>query len=617
MKLLFIGDLQFGRNKDKTCNINIPDNILKIFNSVDVLFFNLETVLIDKNFDSDKYKLKNKDINIYSYGEPNVKYLKENINKPMFVSTINNHTFDYNVEGYYNTLQILDKYNYIFTVEKSYYIDDKFIFLNATDHWTILDKNINNYPENTKLWDKNCLLINSYEKEIYTYKLISHLNKIKGNRKIIFSIHWGKNFQSKHNNEITYLQPKYETFFKQLCNMGADVVFGHGSHHIVRKPCEIYNNKLIIYGLGDFTGDFTYKPEFNTDKNMMIIFNTDNSSMEKILLSGHYKSYQNDNDQKCKTSYVIDYLSKEKKYTGGGNTFATEIENKQLEPYLKKYNIKLDKINKELIYKNKRISYLNYFNDNYQTPEYCRDKSVTHEIFKKNDLPYPKSIDFDKLNNTFINQLQFPVIIKPKNGAGGHGIITDIGNKDELIIQLNKLNNTNYVIQEQQEGEIYRILILKNKIIYIKTFYKPSIIGNGNDSVEMLINKLNRSLSDNNNGVYVKELSYNYIKKQGYDKNSILENNKKIYITNVVNTFNGADKNQYISINNVHPVNIDLFLKAHKVFGLNFSGIDFISKSLEVPYNVNNSNFLEINWKPAFLGCVTAYQDTFLKTLIL
>ena len=133
----------------------------------------------------------------------------------------------------------------------------------------------------------------------------------------------------------------------------------------------------------------------------------------------------------------------------------------------------------------------------------------------------------------------------------------------------------------------------------------------------MLINKLNRSLSDNNNGVYVKELSYNYIKKQGYDKNSILENNKKIYITNVVNTFNGADKNQYISINNVHPVNIDLFLKAHKVFGLNFSGIDFISKSLEVPYNVNNSNFLEINWKPAFLGCVTAYQDTFLKTLIL
>ena len=117
--------------------------------------------------------------------------------------------------------------------------------------------------------------------------------------------------------------------------------------------------------------------------------------------------------------------------------------------------------------------------------------------------------------------------------------------------------------------------------------------------------------------MYVKELSYNYIKKQGYDKNSILEDNKKIYITNVVNTFNGADKNQYISLDTVHQVNIDLFLKAHKAFGLNFSGIDFISNSLEIPYNVNNSKFLEINWKPAFLGCVTTFQDTFLQTLIL
>ena len=81
--------------------------------------------------------------------------------------------------------------------------------------------------------------------------------------------------------------------------------------------------------------------------------------------------------------------------------------------------------------------------------------------------------------------------------------------------------------------------------------------------------------------------------------------------------FNGADKNIYISINNVHPVNVALFLKAHNAFGLNFSGIDFISNSLEVPYNVNNSAFLEINWKPGFLSCVTAYQDAFLKTLIL
>lgn len=304
MKLLFIGDFQFGRSKEKKCNIKLSDTILKLFNSVDFLFFNLETVLLHKNFDINKHILKNKSIHIYSYGVTFIEYLKNNIIKPIFVSTINNHTFDYNIEGYYSTLQILDKYDFKFTIKKTYYIDNNFIFLNATDHWTISDKNVNMYPENTNLWDKNCLLIDSYEKELYTYRLITYLNKIKGNRKLIFSIHWGKNFHSQNNNQNTYLQPKYELFFKKLCNLGVDIVFGHGAHHIINKFYEIYNNKLIIYGLGDFMGDFIYKSKYNTDKNMMIIFDTENLNTEKITLNGDYVSYQNNGEVKCKIPYV-------------------------------------------------------------------------------------------------------------------------------------------------------------------------------------------------------------------------------------------------------------------------------------------------------------------------
>jgi hypothetical protein len=304
MKLLFMGDLQFGR-KGKICDLELPNNILKLFNSSDVLFFNLETVVLTTSFDIDKHKLNHKDINIYTHSEDNLKYLKDTITKPIFVSTINNHTFDYNIEGYYNTLQVLDKYNYKFTIEKTYYIDDDFIYVNATDHWTIKESNVNNYIENTKLWDDNCLLIDSYEKEIYTYNLINYLNKIKQNRTLVFSIHWGKNFQSQHNNSTTYLQSRYELFFKNLCNMGVDVVFGHGAHHIINKPYEIYNNKLIIYGLGDYMGDFKYLNEYNTDKNMMVLFDTNDHSVENILLGGNYTPYKNNSEINCKQSFIV------------------------------------------------------------------------------------------------------------------------------------------------------------------------------------------------------------------------------------------------------------------------------------------------------------------------
>lgn len=305
MKLVFIGDIQFGRNREKICKYILPKKILEKINKNDYLFFNLESVLISKNFNIGNNKLENKDIHIYSALENNIKYFKNTINIPIFVSTINNHTFDFGIDGYYNTLKILDKYNYKFTIKKSYYFDNNFIFLNATDHWTILKINNKNYPENRDLWNMNCLLIDSLENELFTYKLIKYLNKIKKKKKLIFSIHWGRNFQ-KNKNEYTYLFNKHKIFFRKICDLGVDIVFGHGAHHIVEKKYfEMYNNKLIIYGLGDYLGDFKYKKEYNTDKSMMLIYDTDNSKYEEVLLKGKYIPYAKNGDLKCKNSFIF------------------------------------------------------------------------------------------------------------------------------------------------------------------------------------------------------------------------------------------------------------------------------------------------------------------------
>jgi len=305
MKILFTGDFNFGRNY-KICNYDSIKFLIPFFDVVDVLVFNLETVLVDKSFDVKKYELLNKDIHIFCNTENNIANIRKYFKKSIFVSTINNHTFDYGLEGYYKTLQILDKYNYKFTVNKDYYMDDNFIFVNATDHWTILESNVRNFPENTNLWNKNCILINSYDNELYSYKLVKYLNKIKNKRKIIFSIHWGKNYYN-NNNEKTYLLHKYDIYFKKLCDLGVDILVGHGAHHIfLNKPYEIYNNKLIIYGLGDCISDFKIdKKNLNTNNSMMLIYNTSTNLVEEFLLGGIFNNYINYDALKCKHPYII------------------------------------------------------------------------------------------------------------------------------------------------------------------------------------------------------------------------------------------------------------------------------------------------------------------------
>lgn len=64
---------------------------------------------------------------------------------------------------------------------------------------------------------------------------------------VIASIHWGENW----GYEVT--TPQRE-FAHALIDGGIDMVHGHSSHH--PKGIEVYRNKLILYGCGDFINDY-------------------------------------------------------------------------------------------------------------------------------------------------------------------------------------------------------------------------------------------------------------------------------------------------------------------------------------------------------------------------
>lgn len=65
---------------------------------------------------------------------------------------------------------------------------------------------------------------------------------------VVFSVHWGGNW----GYEIPDWQKE---FAHQLIDKAAvDVIFGHSSHHPM--GIEVYNEKLIIYGAGDFINDY-------------------------------------------------------------------------------------------------------------------------------------------------------------------------------------------------------------------------------------------------------------------------------------------------------------------------------------------------------------------------
>ncbi len=64
---------------------------------------------------------------------------------------------------------------------------------------------------------------------------------------LVASIHWGGNWGYRIADEQT-------RFAHHLVDSGFDIVHGHSSHH--PKAIEIYQDKLILYGCGDFLNDY-------------------------------------------------------------------------------------------------------------------------------------------------------------------------------------------------------------------------------------------------------------------------------------------------------------------------------------------------------------------------
>ncbi|MER6073346.1 CapA family protein [Streptomyces sp. NPDC001817] len=91
----------------------------------------------------------------------------------------------------------------------------------------------------------------AYAQELSAAAAEAALQRVRRDRQpgdvVVLSVHWGSNWG--------YLVPREQTRFAHaLVDGGVDLVHGHSSHH--PRPVEVYRDRLILYGCGDFIDDY-------------------------------------------------------------------------------------------------------------------------------------------------------------------------------------------------------------------------------------------------------------------------------------------------------------------------------------------------------------------------
>ncbi len=135
---------------------------------------------------------------------------------------------------------------------------------------------------------------------------------------VIASIHWGSNW----GYEIPRKQAEFA--HELIDTAGVDIVHGHSSHHVM--GIEVYKDKPIIYGCGDFLNDYEgiggYE-DFRADLALMYFVSVDPSTGKLVCLHMkpiQIKQFRANRTSRSDTLWLRDTLNRE------GKKFGTRVE---------------------------------------------------------------------------------------------------------------------------------------------------------------------------------------------------------------------------------------------------------------------------------------------------
>lgn len=275
-----------------------------------------------------------------------------------------------------------------------------------------------------------------------------------------------------------------------------------------------------------------------------------------------------------------------------------------------KYNIKIDIVKETLTKGNQTISYTNKFNSA-MSRYFSKNKSEVNDLLEEHGIPVCKQLSWDNTKDNSYNikkikkEIPYPIVVKPRSGEKGKHVYTDIYNDEVLMKTITLLQDSrkkDIIIEQQEPGEKYRIFILNQTVIYIRKDSSPFVIGDG-------INTINKLIKKNNDTeplpvVYIDKA---LIKRQGYNMDDVVEKNKKIIISNVAGASNGS-RLKIVDNSEVNKTNMKMFIDASKLLKLNNCGIDYITKDISIPYNIQGK-IIEINSSPGFVRPVSIFDD--------
>ncbi|MGA8862506.1 MAG: CapA family protein [Gallionella sp.] len=182
-------------------------------------------------------------------------------------SLANNHILDFEVQGLFDTLRVLDTAGISHAGAGSDHKEAAAAAMlevqSSPPCRVALLSNTDNEPDfaaTEKNPGTNFLEVSLDETTLGRIAKDIAQARTQGADLVVFSNHWGANFVERPS-------PEFRTFARRVIELGADIYHGHSAH--ICQGIEIYHGKPILYDTGNFIDDYAVHPQLRNDRSCL------------------------------------------------------------------------------------------------------------------------------------------------------------------------------------------------------------------------------------------------------------------------------------------------------------------------------------------------------------
>ncbi|TDN38465.1 cyanophycin synthetase [Hymenobacter sp. UV11] len=240
--------------------------------------------------------------------------------------------------------------------------------------------------------------------------------------------------------------------------------------------------------------------------------------------------------------------------------------------------------------------------------EVAGNKNRTKAMLDDGGVPVPRGTTVyseDGLRDA-IEELGFPIVTKPLDGNHGKGATIHITNWEDAAAGLKaaKEYSRAVIVEQFVQGDDYRLLVVNGKLIAAAKRTPAAVVGNGERTVQQLIDKVNE---DPRRGVGHEKVltsikadqhTLDILKGRDLALDSVLPAGETLYLKSTANISTGGTATDVTDL--VDPYNVLLAERVAGIVGLDICGIDMLTSDIAIPLNQTRGAVIEVNAAPGF-----------------